>query len=157
MNEDSHFWSWLAGFIDGEGSIGIRRNAYKKQRFSYKPYFSLAQKNRNVIDFIQSKIGGLIAVDKGKPNCFYHHFFIYNRDKLQDILPKLIPFLKIKNKQAELMLEYYNNCPHNDAKCYKLRGEYFKQFMLLNTHGNGDKGGRYLEFERKLKSKEIRS
>jgi hypothetical protein len=150
LKRDEKFYCWLAGFADGDGSIGIRRNTLPKQKFAYKPYLSLSQKDRSVLDFVKSHIGGCVVQDKYK-NINHHHFFIYDHNRLLKILPRLIPYLQVKRKQAELMLEYFDRCPYNDNKCYELRGEYFKRFMLLNTNGNGDKGSRYLEFERKLR------
>jgi len=148
--ENEHFWSWLAGFIDGEGSIGLRRNTLPKQRFAYKHYLSLAQKDMSVLEFVKSNIGGCITTEICKGRTYYH-FFLYNRQKLLEILPRVIPFMKVKRKQAELLIDYFNRCGFNDMSCYELRREYFKRFMLLNTNGNGDKGGRYKAFEERRK------
>lgn len=51
------FWSWLAGFIDGEGFVGIIKQYKKETRAQsstplYHPYIIISNNYKNVIAYI---------------------------------------------------------------------------------------------------------
>jgi len=48
--------SYIAGFIDGEGSIGFMRQK-RGRRINYRPKIAVVNTNREVIDFLISKLG----------------------------------------------------------------------------------------------------
>lgn len=63
--------AWIAGFMDGEGYLGIVRQRKKETRtqsptLQYHPYIIISNTQRNVIDRIQSWTGLGTIVKLGK-------------------------------------------------------------------------------------------
>lgn len=107
--------AWLAGFIDGEGSIGIYNEKDKRKGSNYsrfRPSLQIANTNKNSLIFAKEIIGdGNVIEQKGRyiknPNnkiCYVYN--LRKPSKLVDILNLLIPFLKIKQRQAILLADY---------------------------------------------------
>lgn len=95
---------YLAGIIDGEGTISITKtNAYKNKDWSpvYNLKVSCINKNYDVISMLKKNFGGWIGNDK---ICWRWSVTCL---KALKTIKMLIPFLIIKNKQAQLGLEYY--------------------------------------------------
>jgi len=101
-------WSYIAGFIDGEGNIGLlhRRNTKR-----IEPYLKLINSNREVLEEIRKFVGfGTVRLNnKGgfKPNWRDTYVLIFSRrDHIKTILMNCINDLIVKRKQAELMLKF---------------------------------------------------
>jgi len=110
--------AYIAGILDGEGSIMIQRQASKsfmEQRRSrgcfhphYSPAIRIGMLERDPLDLIveTTKIG---KIYKEKS---YHHkrpmfrWMIRSKQEIEDFLPLVIPFLLVKKKQAELCLKF---------------------------------------------------
>ena len=103
---------YVAGFFDGEGSIGI----YKNKR---NTYFLRTQVTQNInketselFVFLTNKFGGNLA--KMRMEC-YRNGEVYNWQlngkKAKTFLEKLIPFLHVKKEQAELAVAWQNYHP----------------------------------------------
>ena len=104
--------AYLAGLIDGEGSISIKKRIKGKPKRitpEYRLVITVTNTCRDVIYFILDKIKGMsgfytkferIRNPKRKPI-----FEIQLRDKTAELLLKeIFPYLIIKKKQAELGL-----------------------------------------------------
>jgi hypothetical protein len=110
--------AYIAGIIDGEGSIMIQRQASKsfmEQRAKsgcfhphYSPGVRVGMLQREPLDFIvnTTKIG---FVHEEKP---YHHkrpmyrWMIRTKKEIEEFLPLVMPFLLVKKEQAELCLRF---------------------------------------------------
>ncbi len=114
-------WAYIAGLIDGEGSIMIMRQAHEsfmKQRAAsgcfdphYHPQIRIGMIDRRPIDFI-CEVSGIGKVIEEKP---YHHkrpMFRWNirrRDEITAFLQKIMPYLLVKTEQAKLALNFCEN------------------------------------------------
>lgn len=99
---------YLAGIIDGEGTIKVKR-ALKSW---YAPFVSVTNTDQTLMDYLQQLLGV-----KGYGHTYHEHRkipnhktkYVYNIASVQgvkQILMQIIPLLIIKKKQAKLVLEF---------------------------------------------------
>lgn len=104
--------SYIAGFIDGEGTIGITRQTNGK---SYCGYIAVVNTYKQVLLDIQDKFGRgsiLVANSKGQYGSKVCWRWEIRGKYVCEILSLVIPYLRIKKRQAELVLEYYRDWGH---------------------------------------------
>jgi hypothetical protein len=94
-------YAYLASLIDGEGSIDIGKDKY------YFPITKITNTNINLIHYIQMLTYiGYVSCDKSnsnRKNCYDWHLYVH---QMKDFLIKIKPYLKIKNQQCNLLLDY---------------------------------------------------
>ena len=101
--------AWLAGFIDGEGSIGVYR---KKSASALHPHdfgvrLLVVNTNQPVMDYIKVLTGcGCSWVSKKgfKPQWRPVHRWACVGENARDIVRQILPYLKIKRAIADLIL-----------------------------------------------------
>lgn len=106
--------AWLAGFFDGEGSLGIYGyKRYKMEGYSYGAKFQIANTNAHSIEHcvaILNKLGTNPKIyQKETPNPNHKDAWQIYFTKFSDmmkVLPKLKEFLIIKKPHAELVLKF---------------------------------------------------
>ena len=148
---------WLAGFIDGEGYIGIERQRKKettKQAASllYHPYLIIANSNSNVLKFIRECIGyGYIYEVRRKKSKSSHNnekpgfqYKLTKMDQLKPLLNLLRPYLHLKQQQCDLLLKFINirksarriYGPHRGYTSFSnLEEEIYQKLLTLNKRG----------------------
>ena len=105
-NFSSTISAYLAGFIDGDGSIYVRMKPNSTYRYGFQiaPYIVLFQSNQDRDNFekICSRIGlGILRERKDG----ILEYSINRIDNLKLFLESIKPFLILKKKQADLMLK----------------------------------------------------
>lgn len=97
---------YIAGFIDGEGYIGIHSNG----RGSYKTEISMTNTNLLVLLEIQKVVGGKIYSrdKKGHPNWKTEHSLRLRLEECRSLLPKIVNSLIIKREQALLLISVWD-------------------------------------------------
>ena len=108
--------AWLAGFVDGEGYIGINRQRKKTTRenyasFLYHPYLIISSTDKKIISNIKNITGCGWAITNKRSEPGYKDSYQYKLTKFNDllhILEQLHPLLKIKFKQCDLLIKYIN-------------------------------------------------
>jgi hypothetical protein len=109
--------SYLAGIIDGEGYVGIRK-CNKKNDGSlipeYKPTVVICNTNYNLMVFLKENFNGSICKkNKGLKVLWKQSYsFEFNRTEIKRILPKIIPYLIIKKEQAEMVMNLFKTYKH---------------------------------------------
>ena len=110
--------AYIAGILDGEGSIMIQRQASKsfmeQRRKSgcfhphYSPGIRVGMQERKPLDFIveTTKIGEIYEEKPYKRQRPMFRWLIRRKDQIEEFLPLVIPYLLVKNKQAELCLKF---------------------------------------------------
>lgn len=123
-------WSYLAGIVDGEGSIGISCSQREDRGCSYKQYelfISIRNTDVRLMKWLIEHFGGVYyanPVEKGwKPSWHWRPKGHKNKELL---LLGLLPYLVLKRDQALLGLEYLRlgatNCPSKrHALCLRTR------------------------------------
>lgn len=100
--DDDAFWPWLAGFIDGEGSVGWTVAGKYPQ-----PYVSIVQheRYRSVLEEILSRCGGCIHAKKKEYEGFVGRgtlltVRIGSRAGVRRVLENTLPHLRVKRQRA---------------------------------------------------------
>jgi hypothetical protein len=99
------FLAYVAGLFDGEGCIHY---SYKKHCSYRVPSSSLwmqvSSTNQEVVEWLRESLGGFIFEDRSKRRPKTLHNWKAGPRKTFEILKLLLPYLRIKRKQAELIL-----------------------------------------------------
>ena len=110
-------WSWISGFLDGEGYIGIKKGYTENKKkyhswskegwYWYTPRVNVCNTDKEALNFIDYAFNGSVNICERK---MYEHnlrplysYEIGNRNDLRRILPELIPYLRVKKEQAKLV------------------------------------------------------
>jgi len=107
--------AYIAGIIDGEGSIRIQKSSEKDWNCKYTPMISLVNTNIEVVELVASFLGGTkIHTHNPSKYGYPNRKICYQTCKAGStsvaiILKKLLPYLMIKRRQAELLIEYSDN------------------------------------------------
>ena len=164
---DSHIAAWLAGLIDGEGSIyvaimdhtpsAVARSPSLAKRKRYRIALSISGTSKELMDALEERVGfGTVYLHKRqkKENQKKDAYtFRFNATQLPDILPFVLPWLVVKRKQAELALEWVElrqrNTPRagekwdvwsgkpNPVKYHQRLAEIAAEISALNRKGRG--------------------
>lgn len=108
---------WIAGLIDGEGSITI--NAEKRSHryslgFSLRPNVSIANKNLELLKEVQYVIGdGIITENQNSKGHKCYHWSLNGLFVIKSLLKQILPDLIVKRPLAELVLDFCNSRINN--------------------------------------------
>lgn len=134
--------AYLAGIIDGEGSVNMRRNGGKKGLW-FTPALSIYNTDRDLIywcrDVLQVlgagvHIGSHVRAHGRKVQ---YTLTIQRMESLLKVLPALIPFLRQKKYRAELLLEFCERRAGRKGEPYS-SGDL--EVVALTYEANGDRG-----------------
>jgi len=101
--------AYAAGIIDGEGTIGIWREARGKNSSGYRYRVALEVSNTKelLIDWLVEKFGGYKAKSNAsKDNQQLLWKWRCTTSRVPDVVNELIPYLLIKVEQAKLTAEF---------------------------------------------------
>ena len=126
--------AYLAGFLDGDGSIYVRLkpNSTYKYGFQISPYIILFQSIKEIEKF--KRICALI-------NCGYMRerndgileYTINRREEIIKLLKLIKPYLILKQKQADLMIKILNQkLKVKNRKDFNKLAELIDKFRELN-------------------------
>lgn len=103
--------AYMAGFLDGEGTIGICKARRKESRagFRYQAYMSLANTNLAVLVRLRDVCGNgrlSLSYTAAHPNHKVGYVLRFVPGQLRHLLPQLLPYLQVKRQQAEVVLAF---------------------------------------------------
>ena len=102
--------AYIAGFIDGEGCIGLSdrgKEARKERDLVYIMKISISNTNRDVLEWIRLRIGhGSIYVSKKTKGHKQSYQWTMVGRRCVDLLEWIYPYLKVKRLQAEVLFEF---------------------------------------------------
>ena len=98
--------AYIAGFLDGDGSIHVRLkpNSTYRYHFQVSPavVFYQAEKESSHLEWLQKTIGrGYLR----KRNDGIVEYILGDVESIKELIKNILPYLKLKQKQAKLMLE----------------------------------------------------
>nr|2XE0_A Chain A, I-CREI V2V3 VARIANT [Chlamydomonas reinhardtii] len=112
---NKEFLLYLAGFVDGDGSIiaQINPNASSKFKHRLRLTFYVTQKTQRrwFLDKLVDEIGVGYVRDSGSVS----QYVLSEIAPLHNFLTQLQPFLKLKQKQANLVLKIIEQLPSAKA------------------------------------------
>jgi hypothetical protein len=135
--------AYVAGFLDGEGTVTIGRETRSANRVGYRyhPCLMLANTNREGLEHVQRLCGNgridcAIAAKGRNQKPLYRLWFSANQ--IRQLLPQVRPFVFIKRPQIALLMRFLDLLPHSKdagaehwAAIEQLRGE----IRALNYRG----------------------
>lgn len=136
--------AWAAGFIDGEGTMTIKRY-FRYKQVHYVAYISCAQVNKPhnmvALEKLRSLFkGGKIYTysSKNKDDRIEVASWNITSKNAKECAEVLLPYLIIKGRQAELLIEFCNLTKKQfrlTEEDHKIRGEFFDKMRKLNVKG----------------------
>jgi hypothetical protein len=149
--------AYIAGIIDGEGSIHITKlppnKIYKNVR--YILHFYVGNTNLNMLKELKLYLGGSLTLDsrKDKPNNkpFWH--WNLGPKASYSAIKQLLLYLRIKKERAKLAIEFYELCKNQKRKIIRKkdgtasgtlsltnkeieeREDFYQKIKILNVRG----------------------
>jgi len=96
---------YLAGFIDGEGSLMIAKwKSPRNARVYYKPRISIANTNKEILEQIQQRYGGILANQPPRKAAWrFSYQLIWTDGRVGPLLSVVRPYLRIKRIQLGVL------------------------------------------------------
>lgn len=109
INLDHLERSYIAGFFDGEGTIGIRarKRTFKSTREYWECNVAVCNTDEDIMRWLHSKIGGYLSRHQHKNNrCRPNWLLKLRAHEARTVLPMILPYLRIKKLQAEVVMNF---------------------------------------------------
>ena len=137
--------AYFAGFVDGEGTISLARAKRRGGRIGvrYRPYLSVANTNLDVLVGLQNQCGNGRVINKfttTRVSPMRRDLFALDlgAEQMRRVLPVLLPHLRIKSRQAQLLCEFLDISVRgrqlSDAEWNRV-GEIYIALRRLNARG----------------------
>ena len=97
--------AYIAGLLDGEGCISIKRS----RRTNYNLYVEIYNTNKDVMLWLQERYIGSINSKRKNVNHKVCYTWCVACSKAESFLELIIPYLIIKQEQAVIALEFQDN------------------------------------------------
>lgn len=109
--------AYIAGIVDGEGCVTLSKltDATMRDGHSYRPCVMISNTNRVLMQYLTA-IVGVGRVNKRKPsspNSKISYVWVCWSKQATSLLYQLLPFLVLKKKQAELLLDFQRKSSQN--------------------------------------------
>lgn len=102
-------YSYMAGLIDSEGSISISRSI-RKDKLHWKPayngFISIGNTAKIMIDLMIENFGGTYTIECVPNRKPMYRWITRSSNKVISILETLLPYLKVKSRQAEIVINF---------------------------------------------------
>ena len=119
MHINSNDYAWIAGFFDGEGCLSMSfsptATSYQN-RGQHRLTISLTQNDRAPLDWVSSIFGGRVRAYSGRKS---HQWHLTGLDKQRAFLYAVLPYLRVKKRQAELAIEFLGTVTSNHGRIGK--------------------------------------
>lgn len=102
---DAAYW---AGFLDGEGSFGLYKHKAKTPAgFILAPTVQAANTRLEIMQELKAAFGGYITLHKANPKLNRKPLYNWRLTsrRAMEVVKTVLPYLKLKTPQAELLLE----------------------------------------------------
>lgn len=147
--------SYLAGLVDGEGSVemmgAVHKNLYGNTKLILTPVIRIANTDQRIMEFLTKEFGGFVRKRKGNEK--HKDLYQWQMSGLkEDFFNNLKGRLLIKNDRLDLVLEYLklrkNGYVHNNEEI-----EIYLKIRKLNKKGKGYPDARkLLEYTKLVRS-----
>ena len=104
--------AYMAGVIDSDGYIGIVKQSETRRKHTteyFRTVITVSQVQLEAIELLRERLGGSFGItqrQKGSNWKSLYRWGVYNKKDTKRILEMLLPYLKIKRKQAEMVIAY---------------------------------------------------
>lgn len=117
MNEKEKI-AYLAGIIDGEGTIAIAKQKIRESRKNhlYSLRMSVGNSDKRLIDWLKENFGGSIHIMKEGHGRKFYQWTLGSKDTYK-LLKEMKDYLVIKKEQADIGIEFYKKTlRHNSGE-----------------------------------------
>ncbi len=142
---------YLAGFVDGEGSVMIvKSKAGDQGRLEYRGRVSLANTDARVLRAIREGFGGMLEEQPPLQSGWNPlHQLVWSEGMAEPLLRTLLPHLRIKQRQARVVLDFIAHKRGTrqehagrgfaplPAETVARRDAYYRTVSGLNARGTG--------------------
>lgn len=136
--------AYLAGIIDGEGYIGVTK-VQKNKSLYYTCKLSISNTDFNLMLWLVENFGGnYFATTLHSKEQKIVYIWKPHKDKLEEVLMKVLKYSVIKKTRIELMLKFRKTIIHNQGsrrwkgrteETKRIRSDIFEQMKTLNRRG----------------------
>ncbi len=134
--------AYLAGLIDGEGTIGLY---IKNHRKDYSLRLAVYNTDETLMDWLFFNIGGAKhkVGSRRKPNHKQEYCWYVSSSTACDLLKEVLPYLVIKRTRASIVIEAWENrCPTPRGErldgvpleVIQMRKDYIERFKKNTIH-----------------------
>lgn len=131
--------AYIAAFLDCDGTVGIHRQKTKRNYVQYYPYLHFYSQNLAILGRMQATIGGTIINPCRSSGVFTLRVACGKAAKVASLL---IPYLHIKRKQAEHIVEFQrlmDTAPRTHRKArlpieHTAKREYLRSEIMRLNH-----------------------
>ena len=137
--------AYLAGLIDGEGSITITVRVFKKKQYSWAglaPTLRITNTDYHLLSVAKEYIREIIGTDrkikrngnKRENRKQGFRILVNKRSDLEKLLKELLPYLILKKENARILLDYFDS--HRYYEKTKMSDiEFLKRIQKLHDRG----------------------
>ena len=141
---------WLAGFIGGEGYIGItfqrkKETHYQSASARYHPYLIITNNNSEILNDIKNFIGSgyIYKLSRNYKQKQSFQYKLTEMKSLKHLLRLIQPYVCLKQKQCDLLLDFINlrqktkriYGPFRGVTSYTKEEEIYQKLLNLNRRG----------------------
>ena len=140
INLDPTKWAYIAGLLDGEGSINFVQGRYVvrgRAHYRLNPQVSISNTDASLMDFLRILgIGHFLTHANNKPNSKpINDLQLTSMAEISVFLEGVLPYLVIKKHRAELMLRFIHIRMIRHAKFGRGSPQQRKGFSLESPWG----------------------
>jgi hypothetical protein len=135
LNLSSEELAYIAGFIDGEGEVSFFPVKKGGRRY-WHPLIKISNTNAEVIEWLRTSIGGRISCTRKNERCKpCWTLTISGYTGTYYLLKKLLPYLIVKRRQAEILLYYADLAKGGEARSSEKMLKLVEEARSLNAKG----------------------
>ncbi len=134
--------AYAAGILDGDGSFSLllhRSTTKNTWRSFYHPCIQLSNAYKGMSEFLHEKFGGSLRIKKPQQD---HHKILYvwslrSREGCKKLIQKVLPYLKLKKDQANLMVNFLDgdHFDQHEGEKFNLKMKNLNRDILFNPAG----------------------
>lgn len=134
--------AYIAGMIDGEGSVGVWRETRRgnKSGYRYKGVVEVYNTDTRVLHFLKDVCGGYIAKKrKASKKNKASWKWACTQTKISELLKQVRPYMILKGEQADIVLKFreiMDNAPRRASASHEHFEELYQMTKKLNRRGN---------------------
>ena len=136
---------YLAALVDGEGNVSIIKSVVKENRLGihFVPTVQINMtRAKRLIEEVVKQYGGRNYSRKKKKKYRMIYTAVFTCRQVEQLLKDILPYLRIKKRQAKLLLEFNNLCKwggHVPKRILKKQIELYNKVKKLNCNLNNYK------------------
>jgi len=134
--------AYIAGIIDGEGTIGLYGGISESGYWYLHPSLHISNTKLELVQYVKTltDLGHITPYTPSNPrHNICYHFFITNYQEIKQFLKAVESYLTIKKEQANLLLEFLHLRGEHSKGYSERELEIYSKLKELNARGQSSK------------------